>query len=50
MNRRAEGDTPAPEPHDLGARFVCAYCGSKMIQPYRSCCGEVHWIPDESEE
>jgi len=38
-----------PDPHEIGASFVCAYCGNPMIEPYISCCGEIHFVPDEEE-
>lgn len=39
-----------PVPSDIGVAFECAYCGNPMIEPWISCCGEVHFIPTELEE
>lgn len=28
--------------------MVCVYCGNPMIEPYLSCCGEVHYDTQEN--
>lgn len=37
-------------PNDIGASYVCAYCGEPMIETWKSCCGEVHWVEADQED